>query len=295
LIIHHFPDERATTLPPWLYKIKLWGYKKVIKHAVINARTIITPSEFTKNDILKFYTVDENKIKVIYEGISNLNSILKIKNYKLNKNLKLEHASSAVRRGGGIKNYLLYVGSAYPHKNLEKLIDAFAILHQKYKLTDLKLVLVGKIDYFYNKLQKFIIPQYPPPIRRAGNIPISNIIFYDYASDSELSQLYQNAKIFVFPSLYEGFGLPPLEAMSFGTPVAASNLTSIPEVCGNAATYFDPNDANDMAAKIHKLYFDSALQSELRQNGFEQIKKYSWTKMAQETLRIYKLSLLARN
>ena len=261
LIIHHFPDDRATTLPRWLYQIKLWGYKKVVKHAILKAKTIIAPSEFTKKDILRFYNINPDKIKVVYEGVDL--------NLKLKKNLKFK-----------IKNYLLYVGSAYPHKNLEKLIEAFAILRQKYKLTDLKLVFVGKIDYFYNQLKKYIISQYP-------NIPISNIIFYGYASDQELAGLYQNASLYVFPSLHEGFGLPPLEAMSFGLPIAASCAASIPEICGQAALYFKPADAADIAEKIYQVYNNKELIAQLRQKGFEQIKKYSWRKMAKEILEVY--------
>jgi len=91
----------------------------------------------------------------------------------------------------------------------------------------------------------------------------------------------------VFPSLSEGFGLPPLEAMSFGLPVVASSATSIPEICGDAAIYFDPNDNYDIAAKIHSVIASEAKQSKLREKGYSQIKKYSWTKMAQETLQIY--------
>ena len=271
LIIHHFPDERATTLPLWLYRLKLIGYKKVIKRAVKNARVIIAPSEFTKNDILKFYKIEAAKIKIVHEGV-DLKSKCQMSNVKSNPNVKCQN----------LNNYLLYVGSVYPHKNLEKLVDAFVILRNKYKV-DVKLVLVGKIDYFYNQLQKYIISKYPNI-----NYLISNIVFYGYADDSELAQLYKNAKLFVFPSLYEGFGLPPLEAMSFGTPVAASNLSSIPEVCGDAAVYFDPNDIDEIVEKIYPVIASEAKQSLLRQKGFDQIKKYSWTKMAQETLQIYK-------
>jgi glycosyltransferase involved in cell wall biosynthesis len=270
LIIHHFPDARATTLPPWFYRIKLLAYKQVIKHAVKAARAIIVPSEFVKKDILRFYNVDDEKIKVVYEGV-DIKFRYQITNVKSISNNKCQISG----------DYLLYVGSAYPHKNLERLVGAFAILRQKYKFEG-QLVLAGKIDYFYNQLQKYIISQYP-------NIQylLSNIHFYGHATDRELTQLYSNAKLFIFPSLSEGFGLPPLEAMSFGTPVVASNSTSIPEICEDAALYFNPNDANDIAVKIYSAYTNEKLQNKLRQKGLSQIKKYSWEKMAQETLRIY--------
>jgi len=266
LIIHHFPNERATTLPKWLYNLKLKGYKKVMQHAVVNSRAVIVPSQATKKDVLKFYNVDEDKIKVICNGVSKL----QITNYKLNKNLKFK-----------IKNYILHVGSFYPHKNIEKLIDAFLILRQKYKL-DVSLVFAGKKDYFYQQLRNHIDNN--EAMKQWNN----ETIFYDHASDIELAQLYSNAKLFVFPSLYEGFGLPPLEAMSLGTPVVASNASSIPEICGQAAFYFDPNNIDDMAAKIYTAYTDKSLREKLIANSAAHIKKFSWTQMAQETFDLYK-------
>jgi len=260
LIIHHFPDERATTLPPWLYQLKLMGYKKVLHHAITGARQIITPSRFTKEDLLNYYKIDSKKVSVIYEGVNQLNQ--KIRNKKLE-----------------IKNYLLYVGSAYPHNNLEKLIEALKILRTKNNQTNLDLVIAGKIDFFANRLQKQIGVNFPELL--------PHIKFFGVADDDELALLYQNAALYVFPSLYEGFGLPPLEAMSFGLPVVAAEATSIPEICEDAAIYFDPNDATDMADKINQVLIDQKLQADLREKGLALIKKYSWEQMAQETLEVY--------
>jgi len=167
------------------------------------------------------------------------------------------------------KPYLLYVGNAYPHKNLENLILAFRKIKQDN--FDLQLVLVGGDDYFYKKLKK-------------NN---NDVIFTGFIKDEDLNVLYNNAALYVFPSLYEGFGLPPLEAMKRGVPVASSNATCLPEVLGDAAIYFNPLDVDDMAEKIKKALLDEGLRKNLIQKGFEQIKKYSWQKMARETLEVY--------
>lgn len=281
LIIHHFPDERATTLPKWLYQIKLAAYHRTIKHAVRGSEMIIVPSEFTKQDISRFYPIDPEKIKVIYEAPIGANSKLEIQNSKLQLKIK------------NLTNYILYVGSAYPHKNLERLIAAFKILKQKNN-SDLQLVLVGKIDYFYQRLHRSVNNNLTRLVGGQAFQQFNNdIIFYGHASDCELTALYQKASLFVFPSLHEGFGLPPLEAMSHGLPVVAANATCVPEICGNAAIYFDPADVDDMAAKIWQVYQDKNQQEKLRQFGFEQIKKYSWDECARETLQIYERSYKA--
>lgn len=148
------------------------------------------------------------------------------------------------------KPYILYVGNAYPHKNLKRLNLAF----EKIKQDGLNYELV---------------------------------LITDFVDDKELDNLYKNAALFVFPSLSEGFGLPPLEAMARGVPVVSSNATSLPEILGDAALYFNPLDINDMAEKIKKALLDENLRKKLVEKGFEQVKKYSWQKMAEKTLELY--------
>ena len=176
------------------------------------------------------------------------------------------------------KPYVLYVGNAYPHKNLERLILAFA----KIKNQEYQLVLVGEIDYFYNKLKEFV--------HNSKFIIHDSVVFIGLVSDKQLETLYQNASLYVFPSLYEGFGLPALEAMAFGLPIVSSKAASLPEILGRAAFYFDPDDIDGMAQAIKRGLRDKDLREKLREAGFEQIKKYSWSKMAQETLEIYQKS-----
>ena len=182
---------------------------------------------------------------------------------------------------GLTKHYLIYVGNAYPHKNLEGLIRAFEILISDLK-KDFQLALVGEEDYFYERLQeeaKDSILSEPEIFER--------LLFTDFVADEDLWILYQNAALYVFPSLCEGFGLPPLEAMSQGVPVVCSSATCLPEVLGEAAIYFDPLSPRDMAEKINQVLDSENLRRDLINRGFEQIKKYSWRKMGEETLKIY--------
>jgi len=153
---------------------------------------------------------------------------------------------------GSLKPYLLYVGNDYPHKNLKRLKSAFDKLIEHG--LDYELVLAGT-DSFVN--------------------------------DEELDKLYRNAELFIFPSLSEGFGLPPLEAMTRGVAVACSDIPCLVEILGNAAIYFNPLDVDDIAEKIKKVLFDKDLRDVLIKRGYEQTKKYNWQKMTQETLAIY--------
>lgn len=149
------------------------------------------------------------------------------------------------------KSYILYVGNNYPHKNLERL-----------KLAHQKLVEDG-LDY-------------------------ELVLVTDYIGDEELDGLYKKASLFVFPSLYEGFGLPPLEAMKRGIVVVSSNTACLPEILGDAAIYFNPLNIDDMAEKIKKALVDRDLREKLISEGFERIKKYDWQKMARETMGMYR-------
>lgn len=175
--------------------------------------------------------------------------------------------------------YLLYVGNAYPHKNLERLLQAFKIVLEKKQ--NLSLVLVGEIDYFYQRLQK-----------RTKELNLNNkVIFTNRVSDKILKDLYQNALVYVFPSLAEGFGLPGLEAMKQGLPVVCSDQGPLPEVYDQAAAYFNAENIEEMARIILGVIFDHGLREDLKRQGYSQIKKYSWQKCAQQTFEVYKKTL----
>jgi len=278
LILKRFSTSRASTLSPFLYLLKNLAYKIVIFSAVKRAKKIIAVSNYTKNDILKYFKIKNVKIKVVYEGVS-LQSRPRLETYNLCKGCMFQ--------GTALSSYLLYVGNAYPHKNLERLILAFAkIVNNKQRTTNnkysnLQLVLVGELDYFYKRLKNFVIN---------SKLQIQDsVIFADFVPDKKLITLYQNASAYVFPSLYEGFGLPPLEAMAHGLPVVCSNSSCLPEILGKSAVYFNPKNVNDMAKKIQQVLEDEKLQKKIINHGFKVIKKYSWFKMAQEIMKVYSL------
>jgi glycosyltransferase involved in cell wall biosynthesis len=177
-----------------------------------------------------------------------------------------------------MKPYLLYVGNAYPHKNLEKLIPAFESLRNTYP--DLNLILVGGEDYFYSRLKRFV--------KEKG---VKKIFFTGFVEDVDLKTIYREAECLVFPSLYEGFGLPPLEALACGCPVVSSNKTSMPEVLGEAAEYFSPEEPEFIKKAIKKVLDNKKLRKEILNKGKERIKKFNWQETGRKTLQVYKKSL----
>ncbi|MCK4968549.1 MAG: glycosyltransferase family 4 protein, partial [Candidatus Aenigmarchaeota archaeon] len=178
------------------------------------------------------------------------------------------------------KPYFLYVGNAYPHKNLTKLLTAFKLFSQRQKY---QLVLVGKNDFFYQRLKTLA--------KQRNLLSQRSIIFTGFVPDDELAILYQQCQAYIFPSLYEGFGLPPLEAMAQQAPVIAARAGSLPEILGPAALYFDPQQESNIVQVMEQLVDDDSLKQQLIINGNQQIKKYSWTCCAQQTLSIYQQTI----
>jgi glycosyltransferase involved in cell wall biosynthesis len=177
------------------------------------------------------------------------------------------------------KQFIMYVGRALPHKNLGRLVEAYSILKQKYP--HLILVLAGRSDAGYKRIGALVSE------KRLAH----SVIFTDYIEEGELRWLYENTAAYVFPSLSEGFGLPPLEAMSHGAPVVSSNATCLPEINGKAAHYFNPLNVKDMARAIDDVLGNKVSRTKLVSSGHSQLAKYSWRKMAEQTLRIYELAL----
>lgn len=258
---HH--SRRASTLGPLKFWLKKQLYLWVIGSAIRRARQIITVSQFTKQEILHFYHVPESKISVVYEGLT-----------KLEKTGEISADKEALLRYNISKPYLLYVGNAYPHKNLDFLLRAWPKISQFFSG---QLVLVGHEDYFYQQLKNL-----------ATELDLgSSILFLGYVPDVDLAALYRLAKLYVFPSLYEGFGLPLLEAMNYGLPIVASDIPCLREIAGTAAEYFDPNDQNDLVEKFKNLLVNQDRQNELRQAGQKQCQKYRWPETVAEHLKIY--------
>lgn len=231
-----------------LYQLRNWT-----AYSVRNASVIFTISQASKNDIIKIYKVREDKVIVTYPGIKNQKSNMN----EIKKKYEIEG------------DYVLFVGTLQPRKNIVRLIEAFSRLKN-----DIKLVVVGKKGWLYGDI-----------LEAPKKFNIENRVkFLDFVPDEDLPSFYKNAVCFVLPSLYEGFGLPVLEAMKYGCPVVTSNVSSLPEVGGDAALYVNPLDVNDIAKNIELIINNEKLRKELIEKGLMQVKKFSWEKTAKETL-----------
>lgn len=278
LILTKFKTIRATTKHPLVYSLKDFFYRLVIGSALKKSKKIITVSNFTKNDIIEKFKISPDKIDVVYEGVSNLSkgrdSLFVA---KLNKEEVLSDYSIS-------SPYLLYVGNAYPHKNLEFLIKSF--LEWQKDHAEFKLVMVGKEDFFYKRAKDYA----ESLISKEKNLK-DLIIFTAYVPDDKLEILYQRAMLYIFPSLYEGFGLPPLEALFNSCPVLSSNAASMPEIIQEGALYFDPKDSSDFFSKLNALVESQELREQIVERGKKILKQYNWWECAYKTKEIYLKSL----
>lgn len=262
LTLLRFPSLRASTLHPMLYKIKEFGFKLSLRHAAQKSVHVVTPSEFVKKDVVEKLHILHTKVTAVYEGMG------------------MQQAAHGENESASSRLYLLYVGVAYPHKNLERTIDAFMRVAD----TRTQFVLAGRTTYFHEQLEQWVNKKYPHAI------PNRDIVFTGEVDDSQLASLYAHARGFVYCSLSEGFGLPPLEALSHGTPVLASNTTCLPEILGDAAILVNPEDTDAIAHGMRQLIGDEQLRVQLLAKAPEILSRYSWRKMAEEILKIYKNS-----
>lgn len=242
----------------FVFWVKQRVYIFVNKYVARKSRAIITPTNFVKNDVIDFTKIKANKITVTYEAADAIP----------------DHVQALPNLRG--KDFIFYLGRPTPHKNLGRLIEAFEILRKDNP--ELLLVLGGKKDDMYKEHEK-----------RVNELGLNNaVVFTDFVSEAELKWLYQNCRVYVFPSLSEGFGLPALEAMMHRAPVAASEATCLPEVYGDAAQYFNPLDPYDMARTINELLQNKRLRTEMIIKGRKKAEEYSWERMAEQTLAVYK-------
>lgn len=266
LILSYYPGKKKKSL---LHRA---AYQITLKSSVKKAKKIITVSENSKRDLIKLLKVNEGKINIVHQGIGE--------EFKQLDNP--EFAKKDLEKYSIKKPFLLYTGVWRSHKNVPGLLKAFKEMKSNFDIPKLSLVITGKED-----------PHYPEIKENVKNLGLENDVkFTGLVSESELVSLYNAAEIYVFPSLYEGFGLPPLEAMGCATPVAASEVSSIPEICGKGnAVFFDPNDYRDMALKIYALYSNNKLREKLVENGLKHVQNFSWDKMAEKTISLYKQCL----
>ena len=235
--------------------------------AATRAARILTVSETSKSDILRYCNVPADRIIVIPNAIDD----------RLATPPREEDIQRVRERYQLDGPFALYVGNIKPHKNLERLIDAFHLVRRE-GFERLKLLIIG------DQISKF------PSLRRAVDRYKlhKHVRFLGFVGDDTLAALYRLATVFVFPSLYEGFGLPPLEAMASGTPVVTSNVSSLPEVVGDAAVLVDPYSSKSIADGIQRVLVDPALRETLRIRGLERAKAFSWESSVQRTLAVYR-------
>ncbi|MFA7245361.1 MAG: glycosyltransferase family 1 protein [Candidatus Magasanikbacteria bacterium] len=265
LIMYHFPRPEASTLGKVKFWIKDQAHRTLIKHIAKNSKHILTTSNFTAQDLINTLQVSSEKISVVYQAPFEV--VKKIEDKIVN----------VLEKFVINKKFVMYVGSAYPHKNLGKLLEAWHIFNEE-KNNDYQLVLVGKNNYFYEKLQE----EY---------FYVQNVIFTGVVSDTELIQLYKSASVYVFPSLYEGFGLPPLEASVYNVPLAVSSASCLPEILLDSALYFDPNNSSQIADVLDTILTDENIRFELRNNAKNNLKRFSLEKFVRETWEVYNKNL----
>ncbi|MFX0140001.1 MAG: glycosyltransferase family 4 protein [Candidatus Hodarchaeota archaeon] len=252
-------------------RLKRFYIKSTLQRSLKVADQIIVVSQSTLNDLKQLNSFNWEKVSVIYHGVD---SPLEIEDEKINEIIKDFDIS---------ENFILFVGTRRPHKNIGGLIRALGILRKRYGL-DIDLVMSGKAYSDYREPEKI-----------SNELDLDSYThFLDFIPDSKLPALYQSAKVVALVSYYEGFGLPLLEAMSYGTPVIGSNVSSIPEVIGNAGLLADPYNPEDIAKKIYQIITDSHLAAKLSQAGLERSKQFSWRSLAESTLNIYIKAFLAK-
>ena len=242
------------------------------RHVLKEAARIFAVSHFTKSEIQQLFSIPPARVQVVYNAID--------------ERFLRGHATDADRQLIAERYlvtypFLLYAGAISPHKNLIRIIEAFSALktelEKDQKFPDLKLIIIGDDLSGHPDVRRTVVKSgVQNDVRFLGFVPIEVLrIFYDAA------------KIFVFPSLYEGFGLPPLEAMAHGTPVVTSNTSSLPEVTGNAAVLVNPENVFEIMRALHRVLLDQSLREKLKQRGYEQSKRFSWDSSVQRILAAY--------
>ena len=278
-----FPRPYLLTIHDMSFKyipqmLKLKDRLSITYQLAINAhraKRIIAVSENTKKDIIKFLNIPDKKITVIYEGVD--------KSYR-----RISDASrknEIAKKYGLPERFILYVGTYLPHKNINTLIEAYSILVSD-KTVAHSLVLAGNKGRSFKKtsnmISKFKLERH---VRCIG-----------FVDEDDLPYVYNMSDLFVFPSMYEGFGLPLIESMACGVPVIATKTSCLPEIGGEAVTYFSPKDRDELYNKMKNILAKAHVRSEMIRRGLRQAKKYSWEKMAKKTIELYKqIEYLLRN
>lgn len=241
-------------------KVKQAIFRRLLRTVAKRSAYILTPTQYTKKDLLRFRPIPDKRVVVTYEAADILSK----------KETVIPHYMN--------KKFIIVVGRAETYKNQKGTIEAHHRLMKNHP--ELHLVLIGNRDKTSRELEEWAYHQ-----------GYRQIEFFGFANDDQLAWFYNHCAAYIFPSFMEGFGLPALEAMKHGAPVVSSNATCLPEVLGNAVLYFDPADPKEMARQISRVLDSTTLRQTLIQRGNIQAKKYSWKKMAEETLAVYNQAL----
>jgi glycosyltransferase involved in cell wall biosynthesis len=262
-----FHDMTFYTLPKVHTFFKRLLFKIYMKISSKIADKIVTVSESTAKDVEKILDVSSNKTCVTYNAKKDM--------YKPINNQ--ENIVEVCSKYNIRDNYVLFVGTLEPRKNIKTLIKSYSKLIKEIN-KEIKLVVVGKKGWMYKEIFELM-----------RSLGIDNqVIFTGFADLEDLPYLYNGAEVFVYPSIYEGFGIPVLEAISCGTPTITSNVSSMPEVIGDAGITVNPNDVDELKDAIKRIIEDDDLKEQFRKQGIEQAKKFTWKNCAKDTLQVYK-------
>lgn len=271
-VVNTIHDLTFKFYPETMDERNLRRIQQDIDYSIERSDIITTVSECSKGDIVKELSVSEENVKVIYPGVDS----------KRYSRVYSREEKEQVKKKYNLPDcYVLYMGTLEPRKNILGLVEAFGRLKKEEGLEDIKLVLAGKKGWLYEGIFKKI---------KELNLE-DEVIFTDYVDEVDKALIYQLAECFVFPSLYEGFGIPILEAMAASIPVVTSNVSSLPEVAGDAALLTSPNDTIKMAECIFNILTDETLSQSLINKGLGQVKKYTWDESVEKLYNLYKLLL----
>jgi glycosyltransferase involved in cell wall biosynthesis len=262
LTLHKFPGGKKRDI------ISKLAYRLLIHTVVRKAKHCFAVSENTKRDMMKYLKISSEKITVAYNGVSQrfspIHDVDRLKKFRIKHQLP--------------EKYILYTGVFRSHKNIERLIDAYAMCKKNHSEFQLSLVLAGPHDSASTDI--------PERIKRYGLE--KDIFLTGFFPEEEMQELYSASTAYIFPSLYEGFGIPPIEAMQCEVPVACSNTSSLPEVCGDAVLYFDPYNTKEISEALFQISNDEKLRKDLVEKGKKQSQKFSWKDMVFKMYGVYK-------
>ncbi len=264
-LIHVVPETDK-----WHYPHKCIKTRKKLRASVLKSDMLIAVSESTKNDIIKHFSIDSSKIRVIYEAVNT--DIFRLPENSANEK------EIVLKKYNIKKKYVFFVGTLHPRKNIIRVLASFENIKKRFG--DYQLVIAGKKGWLYEEF-----------FEKLGKLPQNirnDVILTGYTPINDIPYLYNGAALSLYPSLYEGFGLPILESMACGCPVITSNISSMPEVAGGAAMLVDPYNVEELSSTVEKVLSDEQLRREMRDKGLERVKVFSWQKTAMQTLQVYK-------